>query len=439
MRAVRMSSTLPLLLGLALAGSIQAPRASAQEAVVRAVLFYSPTCPHCHEVMTEVLPPLADQYGDQLVIIGVDVTSRGGQALFRATVDHFGIPGSEAGVPLLVAGDEFMMGAVEIPERFPGIITRALAEDGVEWPTVGAIREALAAQGLLDEPTPDPAEAPDSAEAPAEREEPTAAPAAAEPTIEEAPAPGAAADEVDAAPDTGAAVTAEARSAEPDAPEPEAPRATHEEAAPALDSTPTGIVGSLTPSAGEGGRPSVVERLLRDPMGNGVALLVLAGLLLSLGLSVRLARAPTERRTSVPSWLVPLLAAAGIGVAAYLSFVEVTGQSAVCGPVGDCNAVQQSPYARLFGVLPVGVLGLFGYAAILAAWMLGRSGPRSVRESALRFRWAMAFAATAFSVYLTFLEPFVIGATCMWCITSSVVIALLLLVTTMELRGPANA
>jgi uncharacterized membrane protein len=51
----------------------------------------------------------------------------------------------------------------------------------------------------------------------------------------------------------------------------------------------------------------------------------------------------------------------------------------------------------------------------------------------------MAFGATAFSVYLTFLEPFVIGATCMWCITSSVVVALLLLATTLELRTPAEA
>ena len=153
---------------------------------------------------------------------------------------------------------------------------------------------------------------------------------------------------------------------------------------------------------------------------------------------LRMARVRAAPSRPLPSWLVPSLSVLGMGVAAYLSFVEVTGQSAVCGPVGDCNAVQQSAYAHLFGVLPVGLLGLFGYLAILGAWALERTGPRAARSPTLRLRWGMTFAATAFSVYLTFLEPFVIGATCMWCITSSVVVGLLLLVTTLEMRGPAR-
>jgi uncharacterized membrane protein len=33
---------------------------------------------------------------------------------------------------------------------------------------------------------------------------------------------------------------------------------------------------------------------------------------------------------------------------------------------------------------------------------------------------AILFTGTGSSVYLTFLEPFVIGATCAWCLTSAV-------------------
>ena len=40
---------------------------------------------------------------------------------------------------------------------------------------------------------------------------------------------------------------------------------------------------------------------------------------------------------------------------------------------------------------------------------------------------AMAAFGTLFSIYLTFLEPFVIGATCAWCLTSAVVMTLLML------------
>ncbi len=429
MRAVRMSPTLPLVLALSLAGPLAPARASAQEGVVRAVLFYSPTCPHCHKVMTEDLPPLADRYGDRLVIVGVDVTSPTGQELLRTTAEHFGIAAADVGVPLMVVGDEVLMGAREIPERLPGIIERALARDGIDWPQVASLRQALAANGLVaEEPGGQAAGDAPPADTAAATEAPTPPPGSAgrEPTAPAPPAPAAARTNEPTAPADTATSGGSFRA------QPSRPRAVPAE------ETPSGITRSLTP-AGTDARPSALERLLRDPLGNGVALAVLLGLVLALVVSVRRARAPATGPAPLPAWLVPTLAVAGMGVAAYLSFVELTGRSAVCGPVGDCNAVQQSPYARLFGVLPVGLLGLFGYAAILGAWSFGRGRPGPVREGALRFRWAMAFVATAFSVYLTFLEPFVIGATCVWCITSSVLIGLLLLVTTTELRAPADA
>ena len=52
---------------------------------------------------------------------------------------------------------------------------------------------------------------------------------------------------------------------------------------------------------------------------------------------------------------------------------------------------------------------------------------------ALILAGAIAFGGTLFSIYLTFLEPFVIGATCMWCLTSAVAITGLLWST----AGPA--
>jgi uncharacterized membrane protein len=126
---------------------------------------------------------------------------------------------------------------------------------------------------------------------------------------------------------------------------------------------------------------------------------------------------------------VPALVVLGAGVAAYLSFVEVTHAEAVCGPVGDCNTVNQSEYARLFGTLPVGVLGLLGYGVILVLWLLARGGPQGARPPAALALWGAAFVGTVFSLYLTFLEPFVIGATCAWCLTSALVMTALLWAT----------
>jgi uncharacterized membrane protein len=131
-------------------------------------------------------------------------------------------------------------------------------------------------------------------------------------------------------------------------------------------------------------------------------------------------------------WLIPGLIIVGIGVAGYLSYVETRTVEVICGPVGDCNTVQQSRYARLFDILPVGVLGLMGYVALFAAWLARRLIPRLERTVAIGF-FGMAFFAVLFSLYLTYLEPFIIRAVCIWCLTSAIIVTVLLFLGT----GPA--
>jgi uncharacterized membrane protein len=127
------------------------------------------------------------------------------------------------------------------------------------------------------------------------------------------------------------------------------------------------------------------------------------------------------------------LALAGLGVALYLTFVKTQGVSAVCGPVGDCNEVQASPFARLFGVLPVGIVGLLGYVAILAAWAIWRLGSGSLARLAPLAIFAMGLFGVLFSLYLTYLELAVILAVCAWCLTSAMLMACILFLVT----GPA--
>jgi uncharacterized membrane protein len=109
--------------------------------------------------------------------------------------------------------------------------------------------------------------------------------------------------------------------------------------------------------------------------------------------------------------------------------VETQAIPAVCGPVGDCNAVQSSPYARLFGILPVGLLGVAGYLGILAAWLYPRIWHNQYAVYMPIAVFGMTFFGVLFSLYLTILEPFVIKAVCAWCITSAVIMTLLLLLS----------
>jgi uncharacterized membrane protein len=170
--------------------------------------------------------------------------------------------------------------------------------------------------------------------------------------------------------------------------------------------------------------------------GLGVAVMVvlLAAFLYSVVLAVLAALGkPVPVLPAWTEYAIPVLAIVGLGVAGYLTFVETQNVAAVCGPVGDCNTVQSSPYARLFGVLPVGVLGLAGYVAILAAWAVGRHSRGSLAGYAPLLLFALSLFGVLFSIYLTYLELAVILAVCAWCLASAMIMALLLVLCT----GPA--
>jgi uncharacterized membrane protein len=132
----------------------------------------------------------------------------------------------------------------------------------------------------------------------------------------------------------------------------------------------------------------------------------------------------------VNRWLdiaIPVLAIIGLIVSIYLTYVEFTSTRALCGPVGDCNAVQNSPYAKLFGVLPIGLVGAIGYIAILVAWAWRRFKTDVLARIAGPVMFGMALFGTLFSVYLTYLELFVIHAVCIWCLSSAILITGLML------------
>ena len=126
-----------------------------------------------------------------------------------------------------------------------------------------------------------------------------------------------------------------------------------------------------------------------------------------------------------------VLALIGLGVAAYLTYVHYEGVEPVCGLGGDCEKVQTSEWADLAGV-PVALLGLIGYAAILATLFVER-------EEALVAGALIALVGFGFSAYLTYRELFTIDAICPWCVASAVIVTLLAILTTVRLlRAPSD-
>lgn len=87
----------------------------------------------------------------------------------------------------------------------------------------------------------------------------------------------------------------------------------------------------------------VGERLARDPVGNTLAIVVLLGMLLSIVAIFMIPRPVTAMVWFTrPSIWIAVRCLIGMSVAGYLAYVETAQVEAVCGPVGDCNTVQQN-------------------------------------------------------------------------------------------------
>src|SRR4051812_31406308 len=126
-----------------------------------------------------------------------------------------------------------------------------------------------------------------------------------------------------------------------------------------------------------------------------------------------------------------VLALVGIGVAGYLTWVHYAGLEPVCvGGGGGCERVQASRWAELAGV-PVAVLGLVGYVAILASLAL----PEDQGAVAAAFLSLVGFG---FSAWLTYVEIGKIDAICQWCVASAVVMTALALVSVARLLAGAR-
>lgn len=324
-------------------------------------MFWLGTCGHCEYVINEVLPPLQDQYGDQLEILLIELVTQGDMDRFYETAAIVGIAKENVGVPFMLVGESVLTGSEQIPRELPGLIEMHLASGGIDYPRYPPLAAYLPEPKV---PTNQSGQISESSE-----------------------------DEIQS---------------------------------PA--STPIAVSEEYTADTANNSRSN----------GFSLAMVVLAGMVAGIIYSIYALLKESNYEGSQPAswieWLIPVVALVGLGVAGYLTYVETQSVKAICGPVGDCNAVQSSSYARVFGILPVGILGLLGYATILIAWTI-----QKVRDD----RWAdyarlgmlgMALFGTLYSIYLTYVEIWVIEAVCIWCLSSAVLIAILMVLSV----EPAN-
>lgn len=123
-----------------------------------------------------------------------------------------------------------------------------------------------------------------------------------------------------------------------------------------------------------------------------------------------------------------ILAVAGLLISLYLSWTKLANIEVVCiQGISNCDAVQSSIYAYFppgNGGVPVAVLGLAGYVAILLA-LLFENRVAILARSGRILVFAMTLAGVLFSAYLTAVEAFVLHEWCQWCVLSAIIMTLL--------------
>ena len=118
-----------------------------------------------------------------------------------------------------------------------------------------------------------------------------------------------------------------------------------------------------------------------------------------------------------------LLALLGIADALYLTVEHVTGQSVRCTIISGCSAVLSSPYAVVAGI-PLAAVGDAAYFTVFSLAILAIFGYRIAGKLLLPLVGAM-FLVTLWLIYL---QAFVIRELCQYCLLSALITTTLLVV-----------
>jgi uncharacterized membrane protein len=131
--------------------------------------------------------------------------------------------------------------------------------------------------------------------------------------------------------------------------------------------------------------------------------------------------------------IVAALALAGIFLALYLLLYKLGMIGALTCSVGSCETVNTSKWARFLGI-PVAGWGVAWYMATFALAVASIQGRFADSPGMSLALLVMTGSGLAFSVYLTYLELFVIHAICQWCVVSAVLVLIMFVLTLLDYR-----
>ena len=126
-----------------------------------------------------------------------------------------------------------------------------------------------------------------------------------------------------------------------------------------------------------------------------------------------------------------VLTVIGLLVSIYMTIFKITSNESMCIGSKDCSVVNASRYSEVNGI-PVAVLGVIGYAAILAVLVLGQRRGFFQQNGSLLF-FGLSLTGFLFTLYLIFVEVALIKAYCPFCIASQTAMTLIFILSVIRL------
>jgi len=136
--------------------------------------------------------------------------------------------------------------------------------------------------------------------------------------------------------------------------------------------------------------------------------------------AANLGRPPSSRTSVLVYTIAAVLAAAGIAETTYLAAAHLAGANVVCVASSGCSEVLRSAYATVAGI-PLAAIGALGYFAVFSAAILSAFGYRRAPD-ALAAVVGLMFLTT---LWLLYLQAFVLHTFCDYCLLSAALVFLL--------------
>ena len=124
----------------------------------------------------------------------------------------------------------------------------------------------------------------------------------------------------------------------------------------------------------------------------------------------------TARRLTLLYVIIALLSLAGLADAIYLTVEHLTGQSVRCTIIAGCSEVLSSSYA-VVGGYPLASIGALAYFSVFSLAILTLFGYRIAGLLLIPLVAVMCLV----SLWLIYLQAFVIHAFCQYCLLSAAI------------------